>query len=45
MLGLGLGLPFLVTGGASSSVPALALVDRFGNPILDRFGNYILARV
>lgn len=42
--GLFLGAP-QYSGGGGGAVPALALRDRFGDPILDRFGAYILTRV
>jgi hypothetical protein len=43
-LGLGITMvPSTASGGGG--VPALAIRDRAGNPILDRFGAYILSRV
>jgi len=33
------------SAGGGGDVPALAIRDRFGDPILDRFGAYILSRV
>jgi hypothetical protein len=45
MLAIALTPWFVATTGAQSGgVPANALRDRAGNPVLDRDGNYILTR-